>query len=266
MGKPLVIFGVCLACVNCASVGLASAADEDLNNGEDFTRPPARFDFRYRFEDKSGGDTRQLFILRRDQPTRLGDGWELGTRLDVPLVLTDKQSGDNPQGDLTGGLGDALFQATLIHNMTERFALGFGARTFFPTASADQLGTGKYRLLPLLGGRWKLPELSRGSYFQLLGRYDFDVGGDSGRSHISRFQFSPTVSVALPDRWFVTFFPSQDMVVDLLAGGKWFVPLDVSVGRNLSERVVASLEASVPVIKQFTLYDFKLEARLGFSF
>lgn len=257
-----------LLVASCARVSAASpaAGNEDLNNGEDFTRPPARFDFRYRFEDKSGGDTRQLLILRRDQPTPLGNGWELGTRLDVPLVLTDKKSSDNPEGDLTGGLGDVLFQTTLIESLSDRFALGVGARWFFPTASADQFGTGKYRLLPMLGARWKLPELSRGSYFQLLGRYDFDVGGDSGRSHISRFQFSPTMSVALPNRWFVTFFPSQDIVVDLLAGGKWFVPLDISVGRNLNERMVASLEASVPVIKQFTLYDFKLEARLGFSF
>jgi hypothetical protein len=39
-----------------------------------------------------------------------------------------------------------------------------------------------------------------------------------------------------------------------------------SIGRNLSERTVISLEVSVPIVKEFILYEFKLQARFGFSF
>jgi hypothetical protein len=87
----------------------------------------------------------------------------------------------------------------------------------FPTASQDQFGSGKYQLQPILGARYKLPELSLGSFAELVARYAFDVDGYGGRSHLSQFRFSPTLSVALPDRWFVTLYPSQDIVVNLLA-------------------------------------------------
>jgi hypothetical protein len=92
------------------------------------------------------------------------------------------------------------------------------------------------------------------------------MGGYVGRIHVSRFRFSPTFSVALPDSWFFTLYPSQDIVVNMLGGSKWFVPADFSIGRNLSKRSVVSLEVSVPIVKEFILYEFKLQARVGFSF
>jgi hypothetical protein len=248
------------------ALGVAGHAEEEPNNGEDFTRPPARFDFRYQFQDKGRGVSQHTFLLRRDQPFPLGEHWELATRVDVPFVLTDKTSTDNPRGDDRFGTGDILAQAALIDTVTERFAWGGGARILFPTADEDQFGSGKYRLMPLLGARWKLPELSRGSYVQLIARYDFDMGGAGQRSHTSQMQFSPTLNVALPDHWFVTLFPSQDIVVNLLGKTKWFIPADFAVGRNLGDRTVASVEVSVPILKEFTLYDFKLEARLSYSF
>ncbi len=254
-----------VAAILLAFMPVAGGAEEAPNNGEDFTRPPAQFDGRYQYQARSDGSDRHSFILRRNQPTPLVDGWELSTRFDLPLVLSDKAGIENGSGDMAFGLGDLLVQAALIHTATDRFAWGGGARFLFPTASEDELGSGQYRLLPLLGARFKLPEISPGSFLQFLGRYDFDLGGDGGRGHVSQIQFSPTLSLALPDRWFVTFFPSQDIVFNL-TNHRWFVPANVSIGRHLGERSVVSLEASVPVIKEFTLYDFKLEARLSFSF
>ncbi len=111
-----------------------------------------------------------------------------------------------------------------------------------------------------------LPEISQGSFAELVARYDFDIGGYQGRNHISKFQFGPTLSVALPDRWFISTYPSQDIVVNLVGNAKWFVPADLAIGRNLNRRTVISLEVSVPIVKQFTLYQCKLEGRIGFSF
>jgi hypothetical protein len=111
-----------------------------------------------------------------------------------------------------------------------------------------------------------LPEISAGSFVQLVARYDCDIGGDRNRSHISRLQWSPTVNIALPRDWFVTLFPSQDIAVNFLDGSKWFFPFDFLIGKNLSRRVVTSLEVSVPIVKQYDSYEFKLEARISYFF
>src|SRR5262249_2033172 len=161
---------------------------------------------------------------------------------------------------------DLLVQGVLIDTLTDRFAYGFGLRTLFPTASEDQFGSGKYRLIPLVGARWFLPEISRGSFFEPVVRYDFDVGGDENRSHVSELQMSPTVNIALPDRWFVTLYPSQDIVLNNIGGHRWFIPADFSIGRNITKTAVVSIELSIPMVKEFILYNFKLEARVSWSF
>lgn len=143
---------------------------------------------------------------------------------------------------------------------------GASARVLFPTANEDQFGSGRYQLIPLAGFRYSLSELSSGSFFQPLVRYDFDVGGNANSKHVSRFRFSPTLNIALPKRWYLTLYPSQDIVLNNIGGHRWFVPADFLIGRHLSDRVVASLEISIPLIKDFNLYDFKLEGRIGFSF
>jgi hypothetical protein len=257
---------LCFGIAALLSLQMRGHAEEELNNGQDFTRPPARFDLRYQFQAKGGGVEQSTFILRLDQPIQLSEQWKLAFRFDLPFVLSNGTSSDNPNGRMGFGTGDFLAQAALIDTVTDRFAYGGGLRMLFPTASEDQFGSGKYRLVPIVGARYKLPELSRGSFLQFVLRYDFDVGGDGSRGHVSRLQCSPTLNIALPKRWFVTLFPSQDIVLNTIGGKRWFVPADFLMGRNLTERVVASVEASVPIVKEFVLYNFKLQARLSYSF
>src|SRR5271166_3871362 len=85
-----------MACRGFADPPTVSTDDEEYNNGEDFTRPPARWDPNYQFENKGNDVEQNTFTLRRDQPTPLGDGWKLGTRFDIPFVQNDKSSSDNP--------------------------------------------------------------------------------------------------------------------------------------------------------------------------
>ena len=248
------------------SCAVGRAADEPTGDGEDFVRPPARFDFRYQFEEKSGDEAQDEFILRVDRPFPLSDGWKIGTRFDVPFVLNNGSSSDNPGGSYRFGTGEVLLQAVLIDEFSKRWGAGAGPRMILPTASQDQFGSGKVQLGPIGGVRRLLPEISAGSFAQLVVRYDCDVGGDSKRSHISRLQWSPTVNVALPRNWFVTLFPSQDIAVNFLDGNKWFFPFDFLIGKHLSRRTLASLEISVPVVKDYDSYQFKLEARISYFF
>jgi hypothetical protein len=77
--------------------------------------------------------------------------------------------------------------------------------------------------------------------------------------------FASEFSKAARD-WFVTLFPSQDIAVNFLDGGKWFSPFDFLIGKNLSRRTVSSLEVSVPLVKDYNSYEFKLEARMSYFF
>ncbi len=253
-------------CFLCATAGVVRAQTTTLpNNGQDFTRPLTRFDFRYQFQDKADHVEQSNFILRLEQPIPVSRTWKIATRFDMPFVTSNAVNADNPHGRTTFGTGDFLAEAVLVNNLTDRFAYGAGLRTLFPTATEDQFGSGKYRLLPLAGFRYFLPEISKGSFIQPILRYDFDAGGYGGRSHTSQFQFSPTVNIALPSRWYVTLFPSQDIVLNEI-GRKWFVPADFLVGRHLDKHTLMSVEISIPIVKEFTLYDFKLEARISHTF
>lgn len=48
--------------------------------------------------------------------------------------------------------------------------------------------------------------------------------------------------------------------------GRLFLPVDFILGRKLTQNLVLSLEVSVPIIKDYPVYDFKTEVRLNLLF
>jgi hypothetical protein len=249
------------------------AAEEEVNNGQDPTRPLTRLDFRYQYQNLPPDDHDNAHIItpRADKPFVLAPGWSLATRIDLPLFITDAVSPDNPGGAYLFGIGDMLVQGLLINTLSKRFAVAGGAQMIFPTASRDTMGAGKYRLVPTLGARYNLPEITPGSWAAFLLRYDYDFAGESDRRHISELQLAPLVNVALPDSWFVNLYPSSDIRYNFAAkrpgdAGRWFLPFNFMVGKLLTRSIVASLEIGVPIVNDYQVYDFKLEGRVGFFF
>jgi hypothetical protein len=250
-----------------------SAETEEVNNGQDPTKPLTRVDLRYQYQNlpPSHDDNAHIFTLRADKPFVLAPGWSLATRLDVPLFLTDAVSRDNPKGAYQFGQGDLLVQGLLINAPSPDFAWAFGAQAIFPTAREEQMGGGKYRLVPTLGARYNLPAISQGSWTAFLLRYDVDTGGDNHRSHISELQLAPLVNFALPDQWFLNLYPSSDIRINLLDKrpgdkGKLFLPFNFMVGKLLTKSIVGSIEIGFPIVNDYRVYDFKTEFRLGFFF
>ena len=193
--------------------------------------------------------------------------WTLVTRSDLPVLARNTISSINPSGRYLYGIGDADIQAAVIHDLDKRWAVGFGARLILPTG-ADPLGSGKWQVMPIVGFRVALPEISSSSYFEPIFRYDVSVAGDPTRRNISNLQFGPALNIGLPDRWFVTFYPSQDIRInfgDPVAGqtGRLFLPFDARVGKKLSDNVTSSLEIGVPIIRDYPVYDFKGQFRLN---
>ena len=82
------------------------------------------------------------------------------------------------------------FQAALIHTFDPRWAAGIGMRLITPTGGED-FASEKWRLMPIAGVRSKLPEISSGSYFEALVRYNVSVAGDPSAKTISIFSLRP---------------------------------------------------------------------------
>lgn len=245
----------------------------------DFFRPPPNL-FQIMYETRTApgsgstpGAIREVSTdtvnLRYDHAFDLPGGWILATRFDLPLLAKNPLSTTNPDGDFLYGIGDVNTQAALIHDINARWAFGFGLRLTAPTGD-DALGSGKWQLMPIVGARLALPELSQSSYFEPLLRYAVSVAGDPTRRDISNLQLAPMLNVGLPDRWSVSFYPSPDIRYnfgDPVTGqtGHWFVPFDVRVGKKFSDNVALSFEVGVPIIKDYPVYNLKTETRLNIT-
>jgi hypothetical protein len=263
-----------------AAAQAASSQRESDNTGNDLFRPPANlFQMMDEYKTAPGsgstpGSTRDVTTetlnLRMDHSLDLAPLWILALRADLPLAAKNPITSDNPGGDYVGGIGDADIQAVIIHNLDARWAVGFGARLITPTGG-DTLGSGKWQIMPAAGFRYALWEISPSSYFEPVVRYDVSVAGDPTKKNISNLQFGPTLNIGLPDRWFLTFYPSADIRInygDPITGqtGRLFLPFDVRVGRKLSDNIALSFELGVPIIKDYPVYNLKTQVRLNVTY
>jgi hypothetical protein len=239
--------------------------------GLDFFRPAPnlfQLETEYRTAPGSSRDTTtETLNLRYDHAFYLAPTWTVVTRTDVPFQAKNAISSSNPDGNYLSGIGDTDIQAAVIHDLDKRWAVGFGARLVAPIG-ADALTSGKWQVMPIVGFRVALPEITSSSYFEPIVRYNESVAGDPTKRNISNLQFGPALNIGLPERWFVTFYPSQDIRInygDPITGqtGRLFLPFDVRVGKKLSDNVAASLEVGVPIIRDYPVYNFKTQFRLN---
>ena len=249
------------------------------NNGQDFTRPQNLLQLRYIYQTAPGSGsapgtirtvTTDRAVLRSDVKIDVAPQWTLALRGDLPLVERNPITASNPTGEFVGGLGDTDLQAALIKTVNPRWATGAAIRIIAPTGAPD-LTSGKWQALPIVGVRYMLPELSEGSFFTGLARYDVSFAGDPSKRNISNLQIAPTLNIMLPDHWFVTFYPDPDIRInygDPITGqtGRLFLPMDFLIGRDLTKTITMSLEIGVPMIKDYPVYDFKTVTRLNIRY
>ena len=121
------------------------------------------------------------------------------------------------------------------------------------------------------GRRYALPEISQGSYFEPLARYDVSFAGDPTKKFISNLQLAPMLNLSLPDRWFFTLYPNPEIRWNFGAPvtgqtGRLFLPFDARVAHKFSDAFDASLEVAVPIVKQYPVYNFMTALRLNLNF
>jgi hypothetical protein len=216
--------------------------------------------------------TTDTFKLRGDTNIDLSSDWQLALRADLPFVDKDPYNSSNPNADFIHGLGDADIQAALVHQINARWTVGAGARLYLPTGDWDDgLGSGKWRIMPIAGVRYALPEISQGSYVEPLFRYEQSFAGDPANRAISNLQFAPMVNLSLPDRFYFTLYPTPDIRWNFgpaVTGqtGRLFLPFNARIGRKFSKTLNVSLEIGVPIIKQYPVYDFTSQLRVNINF
>jgi len=256
-----------------------SSEDQAENTGDDFARPKNLFQLLYEYKTAPGSGSHKGTIrevttdtvkLRADTRIDLYSQWALALRADLPLLAKNPITSDNPAGNFLYGVGDADFQAALVHEINARWAIGFGARLTAPTGE-DTIGSGKWRIMPAFGARYALPEIGTNSYLEPAVWYEVSFAGDPTKKNISNLRFAPTFRLGLPDHWFVTFYPSADIRVnygDPVTGqtGRLFLPFDFQIGRKLTKDLTLSLEIGVPLIKDYPVYDFKTMVSLNMLF
>ena len=252
-------------------------AHHEVNNGQDFTKPLTRFDLRYGYQKVPGAphghDGMHIVTMRMDKPFVLSPEWLVTARVDLPFMFTNLPNlKDNPRGNTHFGLSDALAQIFLVNVPNKTFAWAVGTQVVFPTASEEQMGTGKYRVVPTAGARFSTDSALRGSWVALAARWDRSFAESrSNARDVNELQFAPVVNIWLPGYWFINLFPSPDIRYNLSEkrngdSGRWFVPANFMIGKMLGKNVVSSLEVGIPIVNHYKVYDFKMEFRLGFLF
>jgi hypothetical protein len=235
-----------------ASAIQAGPQQEDPDyNGEDFTRPQRSLEFRPEFRTSSRPTSetgRWIEQLRYNARLDLGPNWRLGYLLQVPVIEQTTTSFVPPSTSRDAGLGGVFAQAALIQTINSNWAYGFDARLVAP--GQDMLGSGKWQIMPGFGVRYSFLEFGTDTYFVPVVRYAISVAGDPNRRNISEPQIAPTLNVGLPNRWFITFYPSNDIRInygDPVSGqtGRLFLPFDAAIGRNVTDNLVVSFEAGV---------------------
>jgi len=259
------------ALFHCGSALAASAGDEPANNGEDFTKPVNRFDTRFQYEalpDATSSGRR--FDNRHSETMTLRTDFvlfakpdQLALRFDLPLEWSNKLTSQNPNGVTRFGMGDLLAQALYVHTFNTRWAAAVGVQAILPTATGLAFGNGKWQLAPSAGVRAGLPEISPGSYVGLAVRDYVSVGGSPTRADINYLTFEPALNISLPDQWFLNTNPKLRFNLET---NKWFVPLDLMVGKKFGAHWVASVEYQYGLVRDDERYNQWLEARVGYFF
>jgi hypothetical protein len=76
---------------------------------------------------------------------------------------------------------------------------------------SDDVGNGKWQIMPGFGVRYSILEWGTDSYFVPAVRYAMSFAGDPSARRISEPQIAPTLNIDLPGRWFLTLYPSYDI-------------------------------------------------------
>ena len=185
----------------------ANAQDQNPGAAPDVFNPPKNlFQLRYEYLTAPGGGstpgsigtvTTDQIRLRLDHRIDLSQQSLLVLRGDFRVAAKDPITASDPNGNYQYGLGDTDIQAIYAYNFNSRWEAGFGSRLIAPTGG-DNLGSGKWQVMPIAGFRYRLSEINSDSYFEPYARYDVSVAGDPTKTKHQQFATRAVVDFRAP--------------------------------------------------------------------
>jgi hypothetical protein len=266
--------------LNVAGPVLAGSDPPDVANGtgDDPTQPLGKIELLNRYTEAPGlgveqGTTKQVeantpFARIEAPPLRLAPQWVLNFRAEIPVVWTNGVTPENPTGAAASGFGNVLTQAWIVHDFDQRWAVALGGQLIAPS-STNGVATDAWEQVTGFVVRAMLPEISPGSYFAPQVRYGIDFEGNDDGRMLRQLRIAPTLNINLPHNLFFTLYPSPDIRLNYGAPvwtGRLFLPLNLMVGWKPTEHTVISAEFGIPIIRDFPVYTFKTQLRVGYLF
>jgi hypothetical protein len=130
-------------------------------------------------------------------------------------------------GDGKFGLSDLNYSLFLSPASPGKVIWGLGPSLTFPTATDDQLGSGKWSAGPTAVILTQPKPWSLG----VLARNIWSFAGEDERTDVNQFLLQPFVNYNLSGGWYLASDPIMTANWDAADGQKWTVPLGAGVGR-----------------------------------
>jgi hypothetical protein len=220
----LPVVSLYLSSISIANGDLRSAVQNPISS---LISIPLKFTFDYGAENGDG----TILNVNPVVPITVGD-WNLVNRALIPLGHVDGPiSGPgNPSpapGGSASGLGDINYSLYFSPVNYDKVIWGLGPSLNMPTASEDQLGSGKWSAgvtaVALTQPGW-------GSV-GILGRQLWSFAGESDRKDVSQLLIEPFVNYNLDNGWFLL----TDIIItanwEADSDDRWTVPLGGGFGR-----------------------------------
>jgi hypothetical protein len=226
--------------------------------------------FKFQFDYGAENGEASFLNIQPVLPVTVGE-WNLVNRIIAPLIDTPGQVTGTPnlpnpiQGDGATGLGDINYSLFLSPVKYDKWIWGAGASITFPSATDDQLGSGKWSAGPTAVA---LTQPKWGSVGMLV-RQLWSFTGDSDRRSVSQLLVEPFVNYNLDGGWFLI----TDMVMTANwtadSGNRWTVPLGGGIGRVFkvgNQPINSRLEAYYNVVRPDGAPDWQIAFTWQFLF
>ena len=194
--------------------------------------------FKFTFDNGADNGNATFLNVQPVIPVTVGD-WNLVNRIIAPIIraptgVSGIPAIPNPTApdsdgkiDKKTGLGDINYSLFFSPVKVGKFIWGVGPSITAPTATHDQLGSGKWSAGPTAV---VLTPTSWGSV-GILGRQLWSFAGDSDRKSVSQALIEPFVNYNLKNGWFLISDSVLTANWKASSGNKWTIPVGGGAGR-----------------------------------
>ncbi|MBW1784092.1 MAG: neuromedin U [Deltaproteobacteria bacterium] len=226
--------------------------------------------FKFTFDFGAPNGEATFLNIQPVYPVTVGD-WNLVSRLIVPLIDSPGEIAGTPDipnpipGKGATGLGDINYSMFFSPVKYDKIIWGVGPSINFPSATNQQLGSGKWSAGPTAV---LLTQPGWGSV-GVLGRQLWSFAGQSDRTTVSQFLLEPFVNYNLPQGWFLI----SDIIITANwkadSDNRWTVPLGGGVGKIFkigTQAINSRIEAYYNVVKPDSAPNWQLTFTWQFLF